>query len=388
MRSLPEGNFERQMQFLTHRRSKIPVKIERVMPITMRGTRGYKEWVIVRVLTDQGIEGIGEGFTWAGRAAAIRSRIDSIGEQIAGGNPVEIEAFLARFLPQATDRNWHAAISAIEIAMWDILGKMAGLPIFSLLGGPVRKEIPLYADHGVFDGAQSWEEQIERVLAAKEASFRMFKWDPFVGMDPQDVKQLGKRIDSVWQVREAVGEGHQLAIDAHNRFDEAGAIAAAKRLEPLDILFFEAPTRDDPESLKRVAGATSIPLATGELTTNRREAKELLDSNALAVFQPEVGTNGGILESCKTAALAELYGVKIATHNWCGPIVTRAASHVCALTPNLLYQEYAGGAPQNEWENALLDPPTRIENGSLVLPDGPGLGFELNEELLSSRRID
>ena len=159
-------------------------------------------------------------------------------------------------------------------------------------------------------------------------------------------------------------------------------------LEPLDILFFEAPTEDDPGTLKNVAGATDIPLATGELTTTRREAKALLDSEALKVFQPEVGTNGGILESCKTAALAELYGVKIATHNWCGPVLTRAASQVCARTPNLLYQEYAGGAPRNEWENDLLDPPTQIKDGHIVLPDGPGLGFELNEKLLASRRID
>ena len=378
MPSLADRNFE----------GRTTIKIERVIPITLGGTRGYKEWVIVRVLTDQGIEGIGEGFTWAGRAAPIRSRIESIGEQIAGGGPVEIEGFLTRFLLQATDRNWYAAISAIEIALWDIVGKMADLPIFSLLGGPVRNEIPLYADHGLFDGAKSWEEQVDRVLAAKEAGFRMFKWDPFVGMDSHDVKELGKRVDQVGQVRKAVGDGYQLAIDAHNRFDEAGAIRAARILEPLDILFFEAPTEDDPGTLKKVAGATSIPLATGELTTNRREAKELLDSGALSVFQPEVGTNGGILESCKTAALAELYDVKIATHNWCGPILTRAASQVCARTPNLLYQEYAGGAPRNEWENHLLDPPTRIKDGRIMLPDGPGLGFELNEKLLASRRID
>ena len=373
---------------LRHWRSRITIKIERVTPMTLRGTRGYKEWVMVRILTDQGIEGIGEGFAWAGRSAAIRSRIESIGQQIAGKSPVEIEAFLGRFSPKATDRNWHAAISAIEIALWDILGKMADLPIFSLLGGPVRKEIPLYADHGLFDGAKSWEEQVDRVLAAKEAGFRMFKWDPFVGMDSHDVKELGKRVDQVSQVRKAVGEGYQLAIDAHNRFDEAGAIMAARILEPLDILFFEAPTEDDPGTLKNVAGATDIPLATGELTTTRREAKALLDSEALKVFQPEVGTNGGILESCKTAALAELYDVKIATHNWCGPILTRAASQVCARTPNLLYQEYAGGAPRNEWENDLLDPPTQIKDGHIVLPDGPGLGFELNEKMLASRRID
>ncbi len=162
----------------------------------------------------------------------------------------------------------------------------------------------------------------------------MFKWDPFVGEGTPTAKDLGKQVDRVSQVREAVGKEFQLAIDAHNRFSIDGAIMAAKALEPLNILFFEAPTKDDPELLRRVADATSIPLATGELTTTRRDAKALFDSGVLEVFQPEVGTNGGILESCKTADLAELYDVKIATHNWCGPIVSRAATHVCARTSN------------------------------------------------------
>jgi L-alanine-DL-glutamate epimerase-like enolase superfamily enzyme len=368
--------------------SKIKIKIEHVFPVVLRGTRWYKEWVIVRVQTDQGIEGIGEGFTWSGDAAAIRQHVDAIGDQLSGTSPVEIEAFLQRSIPQARDRNWYAAISAIEIALWDIVGQLAELPIYTLLGGSLYSELPLYADHGLFDGAESWEEQFAQILAAKEAGFAMFKWDPFVDIGTPDPKDLSKEIDRVGQVRDAVGNDYPLAIDAHNRFSVDGAIMAAKALEPLNIMFFEAPTKDDPELLKQVAEATSIPLATGELTCTQREAKALLDSGALAFFQPEVGTNGGILASCKIANLAELYDVKIATHNWCGPIVTRAASHVCARTSNLLYQEYAGGALVNEWENELLDPPTQIENGRIILPDGPGLGSRLNEKVLASRRID
>ena len=367
---------------------KSQIKIERIHPVVVKGTRWYREWVIVRVQTDQGIEGIGEGFTWSGHAADIRSHVDTIDQQISGTGPVGIEAFLKRFIPQARDRNWYAAISAIEIALWDIVGKMAGLPIYVLLGGPLHKKLTLYADHGLFDGAESWEEQFEQILQAKEAGFAMFKWDPFIGTGTPDPRELDQQISRVSQVRDAVGSDYPLAIDAHNRFSIEGAVMAAKALEPLNISFFEAPTKDDPETLKQVAEATSIPLATGELTCCRREAKVLLDSGALKIFQPEVGTNGGILESCKTAALAELYDVKIATHNWCGPIVTRAASHMCARTPNLLYQEYAGGAPRNEWENELLDPPTQIENGHIILPDGPGLGFVLNEKLLAARSIE
>ena len=364
------------------------LRIRNVIPVTIQATRGYDEWVLVRVQTDEGIEGVGEGFTWRGEASAVRSHILSLGEELIGGDPLAIEPFVDRFLPLANGRAECAAVSALEVALWDILGQVAALPVYALLGGQQRQAIPLYANHGLFYGAADWDERIERIVAAKEAGFEMFKWDPFKGRGTPEPQELARQIAIVEQVRRAVGDGYQIAIDAHNRFSLEGALMAAKALEPLDILFFEAPTEDDPDSLRRVADATSIPLATGELTCSRSEAKSLLDSGALTYFQPETGTNGGILESCKTASLAQLYGADIATHNWCGPVVTRAASHVCATVPNLLYQEYAGGAPDSEWENDLLDPPSRIENGHLILPDGPGLGFRLNEDLVAARAAD
>jgi len=363
------------------------IKINSVETVTIEGARSYPAWVIVRMQTDQGIEGIGEGFTWHGQAATINNHIKALGQQLEGTNPLEIEAFLTRALPECKDRNWYASVSAIEIAMWDILGQAAGLPIYTLLGGQVRQEIPLYADHGIFGGAQNWEECVQRIVGMKEAGFGMFKWDPFSGGGTPEPAELREQIKKVEMVRDAVGFDYPLAIDAHNRFSVEGAIMAAKALEPLNILFFEAPTEDNPEMLKKIAEATSIPIATGELTCTRKEAKSLLASGVISVFQPEVGTNGGILESFKTAALAEVYDVKIATHNWCGPVVTRAASHVCAIIPNLLYQEYAGGAPENEWENHLLEPPTQIKNGHIILPNRPGLGAKLNEKVIASRRI-
>tara|TARA_Y100000588_G_scaffold330212_1_gene366958 strand:+ start:765 stop:1868 length:1104 start_codon:yes stop_codon:yes gene_type:complete len=364
------------------------IRIRNVVPVTIQATRGYGEWVMVKVQTDQGIEGIGEGFTWRGEANAVRNHIVSIGQELVGGDPLAIESFVDRFLPIADGREACAAVSALEIALWDILGQVAELPVCALLGGQRRQAIPLYADHGVFDGADDWGERVERIVAAKEAGFEMFKWDPFEGRGTPDPRELASQIARVEQVRNAVGDGYRLAIDAHNRFSLEGALMAAEALEPLDILFFEAPTEDDPDLLRRIADATSIPLATGELTCSRAEAKAVLDSGALAYFQPETGTNGGILESCKTASLAQVYGVDIAIHNWCGPVVTRAASHVCATVPNLLYQEYAGGAPKNEWENDLLYPPSRVENGHLILPEGPGLGFRLNEDLVVARSVD
>ena len=362
------------------------VKINEIRPVIIRGTRGYKEWVIVRVFTDQGVDGVGEGFTWSRHARKINSHIKVINEQVLGTDFISIENFLNRFIPQAQDRNWYAAISAVEIALWDIVGKLAGLPVYALLGGPIHKTIPLYANHGFFQENESWEETVKR---AKDEGFKMFKWDPFHKLTgTPDPSELREKINRVEQVRNAVGSEYLLAIDAHNRFSVEGAIMAAKALEPLNIMFFEAPTKDDPENLRRVAEATSLPIATGELTCTRKEAKNLFDSRALKIFQPEVGTNGGILESCKTASLAEVYDTKIATHNWCGPIITRAATHVCACVANLLYQEYASGKPQDQRINQLLDPPTQVENGHIILPDGSGLGSKIDEKILASMQVE
>ena len=364
------------------------LEITDIIPVTLHAARSYPVWVVVKIQTDQGVEGIGEGFTWAGQADFIVNYISLIRQQILGDSPCEIRSFLGRFPPKADDLNWSAAVSAIEIALWDILGKVVDLPIYGLLGGAIRDKIPLYADHGVFNGAGDWEECVERILAVKEDGFEMFKWDPFEGSGTPTPSDLRDQIRKIETVRDAVGSEYQIAIDAHNRFSVDGAIMAAQALEPFNILFFEAPTADDPEQLKQVANATDIPLATGELTCTRQEANALFDSGSLGVFQPEVGTNGGILETVRTADLAETYGLKIATHNWCGPVIMRAASHACSVIPNLLFQEYAGGAPIDSWENELLIPPTRIVNGHLVLPDLSGLGFKLNESLVSSKQID
>jgi len=363
------------------------LEITDVIPITMQAARGYPAWVIVQIQTDEGIEGIGEGFTWSGQAKSIVDCITSIGKQILGSWRTEIQTFRDRFPSQDQDRNWNAAVSAVEIALWDIWGKATDQPIYQLLGGKIRDKIPLYADHGIFSGARDWQECIDRILKAKDDGFTMFKWDPFVGGGTPTTTELKDQIKKIEMVRCAVGAEYQIAIDAHNRFSVQGAIMAAQEMEPYNILFFEAPTLDDPAMLKQVASTTQIPIATGELTCTIEQSKILFESGSLGLFQPEVGTNGGILATIETAALAHQYGLEIATHNWCGPVITRAASHTCAVIPNLLFQEYAGGAKIDRWENELIMPATQIENGHLILPNLPGLGFELNKDLLNKKRI-
>jgi len=364
----------------------VKIKITKIEPILLRAARHYPAWLWVRIRTDQGVEGLGEGFCWSGRAAKIITHVKQLGEKLTGTSPLRINAFVQKaFAGRPKDvLNWGAAVSAIEIALWDIAGRVADLPVHALLGGAVRKRIPLYADHGVF--AKGFD--VERIVMMKEAGFGMFKWDPFRGGGNPGERTIRKQLETVIKVRQAVGEDYPLAIDAHGRFNLEGAKIAARAMSPYNLVFFEEPVHyKQVKWFGQLADTTSVPLSTGEMSTHRDEVAAYMKTGALAYFQPELGVNGGILETVKTAALCESFGVKIATHDWCGPVVSRAASHVCAAIPNLLYQEWASCAPEDRWEQELLDPPARVEKGHLAVPSGPGLGAKINEKNLKRRRI-
>ena len=290
------------------------LKITDVEPLVIRGTRGYHAWQLLRIRTNQGIEGVGEGFAFAygglEQVRKIHGFINQLARQIVGTSPLQIEAFLQRSAtllpPGATPRYWYAAVAAIEIAMWDILGKVVDLPVYALLGGKVRNRIPLYANHGAFftddrsyiDVLSSSTELIQVVEATRKAGYGMFKWDPFQAGGNPGRAEIDKRIAIVSEVRDAVGTDFRIAIDAHGRFDVAGAKMAAQALEPLDIFFFEEPTNFlHPKRFRPVAESTSIPLATGEHLSTRTQVADVLRSESVHYLQPEIGNNGGIFET-------------------------------------------------------------------------------------------
>ncbi len=379
-----------------------PIRITSVKPVLVKATRGYAGWVFARVRTDQGIEGIGEGFSWGNgmnheRVRLVRDSVATIGSQLTGTNALEIAAFVNRFARRPSEGYsvglesglwWVSAVSAIEIALWDIAGQAAGLPIHALLGGRVRTGVPLYANHGAYVGIDDTAGQVERAIATKEAGFRMFKFDPFGGSrgdpNPAEIKAYRKAAQAF---RDGLGADFKIAVDGHIRFDLKGGMRAAKELEDFNLVFFEEPIPPGrPDLFRKIAESTSLPLAAGERIFDRTQVREALDS-AIRVIQPEAGNIGGILEMRNAAAMAELYDATVAPHGWCGPVVTRAAAHVSATLPNLLAQEYPSTAPDDRWENDLLEPPTEVKNGELVLTDRPGLGSKLNEKLLATRTI-
>ena len=154
-------------------------------------------------------------------------------------------------------------------------------------------------------------------------------------------------------------------------------------------MFFEEPVPPDQlEAYKKVAAATSVPIATGERLANKREAKEIMATGAIKYLQPDAGDDLGILETFQMAAMAQTYGIDMAPHCWCGPVITRATAHLCAATPNLLRMEYPSTAVEDRWEPELLDPPTEVTGGEITLTDRPGLGFKINEKMLALRRVE
>ena len=368
------------------------VRITSVEPLVLHGRSdpSTRPWVWTRIRTDQGVTGYGECYAWMLERGNLKipDLIRGIGDQINGSSAVAIEALRQRFWPRGNNLEWFAALSTIEIAMWDILGQVAGLPIHALLGGRVRDRIPLYANHSTFSGRDT-ASRVESAVQAKEMGFRTFKWDPFVERGAPAVGVIEKEVEQARAIHDAVSPEMRIAIDAHGRYTSVkSAVAAAKLLEPFDPLFFEEPTqRGRPDLLPEVAAKTSIPLAVGEMHRTVKEAKEWLDTGVLKVLQPEIGNDGGILETYQMAMMADSYGVTVAPHGWVGPVAVRAATHICAVVPNLLVQEFPGSRPDHRWTQELIDPPAEVRDGELVVPDGAGLGFKLNEKAVEKIRI-
>ena len=373
-------------------------RIRTVEPILIRGARNYHAWTLVRIRTDDGLVGIGEGFSFGWdnieRPHKIHSYMKQLGKRLVNKNPLQIQAFVesARSTDRVTDKLWWAAVAGIEIALWDIAGKTTGQPIYAMLGGTLRKTIPLYANHGVFfNNDTEWPFDIRRIAGVKEAGFPLFKWDPFTsppGNPGSDV--IHRDVRQVAQVRQLVGDEYPLGIDAHSRYDLDAALVAARALEPHRVEFFEEPVHmDNAKWYPRIAEVATMPLAAGESYATRKQAYPLLTSGTIGAFQPEIGANGGILETVKIASLCDTLGLRVLPHNWCSPITALATAHAVAGINNLWNMEYAGSspAPDCQWEHELIDPPLMIRNGQLSLPTGPGLGFQLNEALVRTRRI-
>ena len=272
-----------------------------------------------------------------------------------------------------------SALSAVEMALWDILGKSLNVPVYQLLGGKVRDDVRIYVN-GWFSGAKTPEEFAEKAAIAVQRGVTAMKWDPF-GKSYLEIsnEDLDTALRCIGAVREAVGDKVDLLIEGHGRFNVPTAIKIAKEIECFRPMFFEEPTPpDNLEALKAVREKSPVPLAAGERLYTLRSFKDLLEMRAADFVQPDVSHAGGLMELKKIAAAADAYYIPFAPHNPSGPIACAASLQLAACCTNFSILEIMYS--DVEWRSEVCDEALSYQNGRIAIPDRPGLGIEIDEE--------
>lgn len=346
---------------------------------------GGRDYLVVRVHTDEGVSGIGEAYP-VGPNDAVAATIRDFESWIVGRDPRDITGIWyhlyahSRF-PGGSVVN--AAISGIEHALWDISGKAAGVPVYRLLGGRCRDRVRVYQSCG--GGTPEACAGSARALVERYGytALKMGPQPPGSDQLPWGAVLRGAAA-RVAAVREAVGPDVEIGLDPHAKiFEPARALELAEAVRPYRPFFFEEPLRpENIDALARLAQKCPIPIATGEMLYTTFGFRELLEKQAADIIQPDVCLCGGLMEMKKIAVLAETHYVTVAPHNPLGPIATAVNAHFAASTHNFLILEYHpdDASPRRD----LLVEPIRLQDGYLELPEGPGLGIELNEDFLDS----
>ncbi|MDX1689476.1 MAG: mandelate racemase/muconate lactonizing enzyme family protein [Acidimicrobiia bacterium] len=359
-------------------------------------------FVFVKLVTDDGVVGYGEAYAGSFRPRVVEAMLHDVADRhLVGHSPFDVERFwrsaYGRGFTLRPDVSLQGVMSALEIACWDIVGKAVDQPIHRLIGGRVHERLRsytyLYPEPGDRTDVYA-DPDLAAERAAEEVArgFTAVKFDPVgpytvMGGHQPSLHRIDLTVRFMEALREAVGSQADLLVGTHGQFTSSGALRLARRLEPYDPLWFEEPTPpDDVAGMARVAHGTSIPVATGERLTTKVEFARVLEAGAATILQFNLGRVGGILEAKKVAALAEAYGAQVAPHLYCGPIVGAANVQIAAASPNFLILESI-----RDWSGFhadLLDPPMRWEDGSVIPPDGPGLGVSLDEDVARANPYD
>ncbi len=345
------------------------------------------DWAFVHVHTDEGLRGIGElraGKNYGGRVRAVRE----LETMLVGWDARRIEQVVWKFTQGDAGEDRIGAVSAVEQALWDILGKALGVPVHTLLGGACRETIRLYANINRATTDRTPEGFARNAAAAVAEGFDAVKLAPFDGMPARmdSAKEARQGIACMYAVREAIGPDVDLLIDCHSHFTVRGALEVADALRDLDLFWFEQPTPEtDLEDVLKVQERCGIRTAGGEQRMLRRGFREVLERRAMDVVMPDVTVVGGIGELKKVGEMAEAWGTPVAPHGPFGPVMIAAGVQAMAAHPGFLILEYGWG--EVPWRNALTLPAERIENGRIALTDRPGLGLELNPDVVEAHRV-
>lgn len=342
----------------------------------------WKNWIFIKIYTDEGIEGLGEA-TGGLTTKPIEAAINEIKHLCIGEDPTNIGTLFDKlhkslYLPE--DGTVCTALSGINIACWDIIGKQLGAPLYKLLGGKCRGRLRAYAN-GWYQGPRDPVFFAERAKEIVAMGYTALKFDPFGNaykfMDREEEKKSMKIIAAV---REAVGDNVDILIEAHDRFSVTTAIRLGNLIEEFNPMWYETPVISfDIKSTNEVAKAVKVPVASGERFSTTRQLVELLSEKVIDIVQPEtlkIGGVSGIVESC---AVARGFNAWVCPHNAQSPMTTAVNTHVGIATSNILIQECFDDF-QVSWTNEVLSGYPKVVDGYLEPSEMPGIGMELNED--------
>jgi len=355
---------------------------------------GGRYFVFVRLATTDGIFGYGEAYSGTFHPTVVTAMIRDIADRhLIGHDPFDVERFwrsaYGRGFTLRPDVSLMGAVSALEMACWDVIGKSVDQPVYKLLGGRVHERLRTYT-YLYPEESDSTNVYEDPVLAAERAvdyvarGFTAVKFDPagpytVMGGHQPSRSRLSASVDFMRLLRESVGDRADLLFGTHGQFTSSGAIRLASQLEPYDPLWLEEPVPpDDLDGMARVAAGTTIPIAAGERLTTTAEFARLIASG-VRIVQPNLGRAGGLFEGKKIASLAATHNAQLAPHLYCGPIVGAANIQLATCSPNFLILE--GILDWGGFHSELLKTPITWDHGYVIPPTASGLGVELDEEV-------
>ncbi len=366
-----------------------PREILAKLPTNLRVTKlkvipvwtGSMNYIFVKLYTNQGVTGVGEGGI-RGRGGTMIAAIQEHERYIVGKNPLEIEKHWQAMYRWPRWRGGpilNSAVSAVDIALWDIAGKVLDAPIYQLLGGAAKNKIRLYVGGG----------SGEAVARVKEHGFNACKTGPQIAVDgvvkqPWDVKSEIKRLE---EMREVGGDDFDILYDAHTQFKPEMALDFCTRAEDLRLFFLEEPMlTSDIGKMRWLSQRVKVPLCQGESQFMKFGLQEMIDHHLISYINPDVIHAGGISECKKLAAMAEAHFIDVSLHNAQSPVMTLAGLHVNACTTNCVIHEFNQARKYAQWEDDLYGGVhIKYKDGYAELPPGPGLGIDIDEEAAKKR---
>ena len=355
---------------------------------------GGRYWILIKLTTDNGISGWGECYASSVGPNAMQTVIKDVFERyFLNESPADIERMFRRTyssgFTQRPDLTVMGAFSGLEIACWDILGKYYDCPTWQLLGGKVNERVRAYSylyplEHHDLNGFwTSPDMAAESAINLIEKGYTAVKFDPagpytMRGGHMPAMTDIKLSVDFCKAIREAVGDKSDILFGTHGQFTTSGAIRLGRALEPYSPMWFEEPIPPDNLSeFRKVQNALSIPIATGERLTTKMEFAEVLKSGGASIIQPALGRAGGIWETKKAAAIAEVFNAQVAPHLYAGPIEWAANIQLSVSIPNLLIAE----SIETAFHERLINGKIKVEDGYIEVSQEAGLGIEVNETL-------